>query len=92
MSTYLDLDGPKRHGRIGRKLQIHLTDRQYEALRVESARSGLAMAELIRRAVDATYRPGSGFEVRGLQVSLDVWRDPDAATVGRRSRRRWQRR
>jgi hypothetical protein len=88
MSTYLDVPARGTHGRIGRKLQIHITDRQYEGLRRESARSGLPMAELIRRAVDATYRPGSGFAVRGMQVSLDVWRDPDAAVAGKRLRRR----
>lgn len=31
----------------------HLTERQIERLRAESERTGMAVAELIRRAVDA---------------------------------------
>jgi hypothetical protein len=77
-----------RRGPIGRKTQITLTDRQYTLLREESERTGLPMTELIRRAVDAVYRPGSLARVRGLEISLGVWPRPDAAVAGRRPKTR----
>jgi hypothetical protein len=71
---------------MSRRTQITLTDRQHAFLRDESWRTGLPLAELVRRAVDKTYRPHSRPTVRGLEVSLAVWRRPDAAVVGRRVR------
>ena len=68
-------------------MQITLTDRQHAFLCDESARSSLPIAELIRRAVDATYRPYSRWRGRGLELSVGVWRDPDEAVIGRRIRR-----
>jgi hypothetical protein len=35
------------------RVNFHLTDRQLKRLRAESRRTGLSVAELIRRAVDA---------------------------------------
>jgi hypothetical protein len=35
------------------RVNFHLTDRQLSQLRAESRRTGLSVAELIRRAVDA---------------------------------------
>lgn len=35
------------------RVNFHLTGRQVERLRAESRRTGLAVADLIRRAVDA---------------------------------------
>ncbi len=66
------------------RLQIHVTSRQHALLRDESARTGLPMAELIRRAVDAVYRPISRPQVRGWQLNFGVFRDLDAAVVARR--------
>ena len=40
---------------MSHRTQITLTDAQYERLRTESARSGLGLAELVRRAVDRSY-------------------------------------
>jgi hypothetical protein len=71
---------------MSRRTQIMLTDRQHAFLRDESWRTGLPLAELVRRAVDKTYRPHSRPTVRGLEFSLAVWRRPDAAVVGRRVR------
>ena len=71
---------------VSRKTQIMLTDRQHAFLRDESWRTGLPMAELVRRAVDKTYRPHSRPTVKGLEISLGLWRRPDAAVVGRRVR------
>jgi hypothetical protein len=83
-----DLDLVSRRGPIGRRLQIQLTDGQYALLRDESSRTSLPMAELIRRAVDAVYRPNSRLRVGGVELSVGVWREPDAAVVGRRHRLR----
>ena len=62
-----------------------LTDEQYEFLRSEAHRTGLSAAELVRRALDATYRPSERPRVRGFDISLGVWRSPDAAVAGRRA-------
>jgi hypothetical protein len=70
---------------MGRRTQITLTDAQHAFLFGESARTGLSMAELVRRAVDETYRPDRRPRVRGFDVTLGVWRDPDAAVAGRRA-------
>jgi hypothetical protein len=71
---------------MSRKTQIMLTDRQHAFLRDESGRTGLPMAELVRRAVDSTYRPYSRPTIKGLEISFGLWRRPDAAVVGRRIR------
>jgi hypothetical protein len=62
-----------------------LTDEQYAFLKRESHRTGLSAAELVRRALDASYRPEHRPRVRGFDVSLGVWRSPDAAVMGRRA-------
>ena len=73
--------------RIGRKTQVTLRDDQYERLRREAKRSGLSMAELVRRAVDLCYGDGPT-SVKGFEVSLGMWKSPDAGAVGRRERSR----
>jgi len=40
---------------MSHRTQITLTDEQYDRLRDESRRSGLGLAELVRRAVDRSY-------------------------------------
>src|SRR5258708_25616558 len=57
--------------------------RQYRFLKEESARSSVPMAELIRRALDETYRPHVRPRVAGLEVNLGVWSRPDAAVIRR---------
>jgi len=69
---------------ISRRTQITFTDHQHAFLVEESNRSGLPMAELVRRAVDRTFRPFRRPTVRGFELSLGLWREPDAAVVGRR--------
>ena len=71
---------------MSRRTQITFTDRQHAFLRDESWRTGLPMAELVRRAVDRTYRPHVPRKVKGMEISVGVWRRPDAAVVGRRVR------
>ena len=56
---------------------------QYTLLKTEAGRSSLSMAELIRRAIDKTYRPNSRPRVMGLEVNFGIWRRPDAAVLGR---------
>jgi hypothetical protein len=69
---------------LSRRTQITLTDRQHALLLDEAMRSGLSLAELVRRAVDAVYRPKRRPRVAGLEVSVGVWARPDAAVVARR--------
>lgn len=72
---------------ISRRTQIVLSDRQHAFLLDESGRTGLSMAELVRRAVDTVYRPHGRERIPGLELSVGVWRRPDAAVAGRRPRR-----
>jgi hypothetical protein len=73
---------------MSRRTQVTLTDRQHAFLVDESSRSGLSMAELVRRAVDLTFRPHARAKLRGVELSVGVWSRPDAALVGRRPPRR----
>jgi hypothetical protein len=70
---------------MGRRTHVTLTDEQHAFLFAEAHRTGLSVAELVRRALDATYRPSDRHRVRGFDVSLGVWRSPDAALSGRRA-------
>ena len=71
---------------MSREFHLLLTTRQHALLTDESARTGLPMAELIRRAIDKTYRPQALPTVRGVELSLGLWRRPDAAVAGRRTK------
>jgi hypothetical protein len=68
---------------MSRRTQFTLPDRQYELLRAESLRSSVSMAELVRRAIDTAYQPGRRPTLRGYELSLGVWRQPDAAVAWR---------
>lgn len=68
---------------ISRRTQITLTDQQHQLLLEESIRSSISMAELVRRAVDATYRPLTRPIVRGYHLNVAVQRGLDPATIGR---------
>jgi hypothetical protein len=68
---------------MSRSVHITLTDGQHELLVHESVRTSLSMAELVRRALDATYRPRLRPIVRGFNVDLAITRGPDAALVAR---------
>jgi hypothetical protein len=50
----------------------------------ESYRTGLSRSELVRRALDETFRPEARRRVRGFDVGFGIWRAPDAAVAGRR--------
>ena len=66
------------------RAQLMITYRQHAFLKDESARTGLSMCELVRRAIDATYRPYVRPRVSGYEFGVGLWRRPDAAIVGRR--------
>jgi hypothetical protein len=70
---------------MGRRTHVTLTDGQHAFLCGEAARTGLSVAELVRRALDATYQPEERPRIRGFDVSLGIWRHPDAAVTGRRA-------
>ena len=61
-----------------------LTDEQHAFLIEEAHRTGLSLAELVRRALDASYKPDERPRLRGFDISLGIWRAPDAAVAGRR--------
>jgi len=63
---------------------VLLEEEQYRYLVGEAARTGLSRSELVRRALDATYRPEARFRVGGFDIGVGLWRAPDAAIAGRR--------
>jgi hypothetical protein len=77
------------------RTQITLADEQYERLRAESQRSGLGLAELVRRAIDRVYGSAGPEEtVRGLDGSFGMWtnRTDDGASYVEGMRRGMARR
>jgi hypothetical protein len=71
---------------MARHLHVLLAEEQYEFLRIESGRTGLSMAELVRRGLDATYGIHRRPKVRGVELRLGLWRRPDAAAAARWNR------
>jgi hypothetical protein len=65
-------------------MQITLTDEQYAWLNNEAMRTSVSIAELTRRALERVYQPGRRPRAGGVEISVGVWRRPDAAVVGRR--------
>ncbi len=55
---------------MSRRMHIQVTERQYARLLDESARSGLAMAEIVRRALDFGLRPGTVSAFLGYELEL----------------------
>jgi hypothetical protein len=70
---------------MGRRFNITLEDRQYTFLTEESERLSVSVAELIRRAVDSTFGLDPERKTPGVELSVALWRRPDAAVVGRRA-------
>jgi hypothetical protein len=63
---------------MSHRTQITLTDAQYEHLCRESKRTGLSIAELIRRAVDEKYGRSSVEEMlAAIDASFGAWADRD---------------
>ena len=80
---------------MSHRTQITLTDAQYDRLLDESARSGLTLAELVRRAVDRAYGLANRRElVAALDATSGSWaaRDDDGEAYVARLRRGMARR
>jgi hypothetical protein len=74
---------------VSRRTQITFTDRQHALLVDESNRTGLSMAELVRRSVDRTLRPVSRRRLlRDFGLIVGVAVEPSAAAAARRVRPR----
>ena len=59
---------------MSHRTQITLTDAQYERLRRESARSGLGLAELVRRALERSYGTADHSQMlEALDDSFGSW-------------------
>lgn len=59
---------------MSHRTQITLSDAEYELLRRESERSGLSLAELVRRAVDSTYGlPSKDERLGAIRASAGAW-------------------
>lgn len=69
---------------MGTRFHITLEDRQYAFLTDQSERLSVSVAELIRRAIDSTFALDTKRRTPGVELSVAVWRQPDAAVVGRR--------
>jgi hypothetical protein len=55
---------------LSHRFQITLPSAQYEFLTSESRRSGVSVAELIRRAIDTTYDPSGLSRVHVITHTL----------------------
>lgn len=62
---------------MAHRTQITLTDAQYATLKRESQRTGLGLAELVRRSLSATYRMPGGDRSSALDESFGAWSDRD---------------
>lgn len=78
--------GMGTHGRMGMRTHVILREDQREYLLNESARTGLSVGELVRRALDTTYRIRPRPQIGGFELSVGLWRRLDAAVTGRRLR------
>ena len=66
------------------RFHIILEDHQYRFLTDESERLSVSVAELVRRSIDRTFGLDGERKTAGLELSVGVWRQPDAAVIGRR--------
>ena len=62
---------------MSHRTQITLTDAQYSRLQAESAQTGVSLAELVRRSLNAVYgsRDGGWGTADILAESFGAWRD-----------------
>ena len=78
--------GLDTHVPVGMRTHVILREDQRSYLLNESARTGLTMSELVRRAVDPTYPTAARRHVGGFELDVGLWRRLDAAVSGRRLR------
>jgi Ribbon-helix-helix domain len=61
---------------MSHRTQVILTDAQYSRLKQESQRTGVGLAELVRRAVATVYGVSSGRRVdEAIEQSFGAWSD-----------------
>lgn len=61
---------------MSHRTQITLSDEQYRRLLLESSRTGLGLAELVRRALDRVYAgPSTEETLRWVDDSFGIWAD-----------------
>jgi hypothetical protein len=73
------------------RFHVMLEQRQHDYLSGEAERMSVSVAELIRRAIDHTYGLSSTPRADGVELSVAIWRRPDAAVIGRRPGIRFRR-
>ncbi|MCR1785204.1 ribbon-helix-helix protein, CopG family [Nocardioides carbamazepini] len=65
---------------MSHRTQITLEDEQYARLRKEAARTGLGLAELVRRAIDEVYGSNTVADrLHRLEISFGAWARVDLA-------------
>ncbi len=74
-----------------RRFNVLLTEEQYARLTREAERTSVSIGELIRRSIDATFKLDGDRKTPGVELSIGVWRRPDAAIAGRRPGVRFER-
>ena len=63
---------------MSRRAQVIFTDDQYARLQDEARRTGLSLAELVRRAIDKIYgQSPTGDRTEALKESFGAWEDRD---------------
>jgi hypothetical protein len=62
---------------VSHRTQITLTNDQYETLQRESRRTGMSLAELVRRAVARAYGAPESASAEALDESFGAWRNRD---------------
>ena len=78
---------------MAHRTQITLREDQYRRLRAEAERTGASLSELLRRAVDATYKPTDipvEDKLRILEETAGLWSDDQADEFLERKRSDWE--
>lgn len=64
---------------MSHRTQVTLPDAQYERLKDEATRTGMGLAELVRRALEAAYGGGSAADAGAvLDETFGAWRERDS--------------
>ena len=66
------------------RIHIQISEKMYRRLTTIANRTGLSVAELIRRAIERVYWPADLPKMKGFEISVGIWKRPDASIVGRR--------
>jgi hypothetical protein len=66
------------------RVHIQMTPKMHARLVDIANRTGLGVAELLRRGAERTYWPDELPKMNGFELSVGLWKRPSAAIVGRR--------